>query len=154
MVKHFLFCSKLTISCNFQQNFVYYKCNPLIHVNIYSKKILNFLSEIIKNGLMCRLTILIILTSNIHAWCFLYLQFWPKLVGNCHLNRAIAESITSSHLFSDVQVVNFTPTFSFSMGGMEKLVSFQIYGWATKWYIFTSNLWLIEEYTFIWILLK
>ena len=67
MIKYFLFHSKMTISCNFQQKFVEYK-----YISIFSglkdlKFSLEFLSESIKNVSMCKLPILIIMTSNIHA---------------------------------------------------------------------------------------
>jgi hypothetical protein len=115
LVKHFLFCSKLTISCNFQQNFVYYKCNPLIHVNIYSKKILNFLSEIIKNSPISKLTIFIILISNIHALIFSILAVLAKIGRklpskscNCRINHLIPSVFwrTSCQFYTNIFLLN------------------------------------------------
>ena len=58
--------------------------------------------------------------------------FWPKLSGNCHLNRPIGEQIKNSALFSSTDIVEFSPIFKQFMMGIPKLLRFEIYGWATK----------------------
>ena len=152
MVKHFLFCSKLTISCNFQQNFVYYKCNPLIHVNIYSKKILNFLSEIIKNSPISKLTIFIILISNIHALIFSILAVLAKI------GRKLPSKPCNCKIYHLIQSVFWCTSCWFYTN------IFLLYGWCDTsynlpnirlgnkmiWvYIYYSYLWLIKVYTII-----
>ena len=54
------------------------------------------------------------------------------MVGNCHLNRPLGETIKKSKLFSEVEIVYFHPKFSTSMMGLTALINDQIYGWATK----------------------
>lgn len=58
--------------------------------------------------------------------------FWPSLVGNCHLNRAIGKQIQDSRLFSSTEIVEFTPIFTKFPLGITNLIRFEIYGWATK----------------------
>lgn len=59
-------------------------------------------------------------------------KLWPKLCGNCHLNRSIGKSIQDSALFNTVKVVHFTPQFTSKMGGIMLLIQNMIYGHATK----------------------
>lgn len=59
-------------------------------------------------------------------------QIWPRLVGNCYLNRPIGDQIQDSKLFTDVEIVKFNPRFTQFMMGVGTLISFEVYGWATK----------------------
>ena len=63
---------------------------------------------------------------------FAIFQFWPSLVGNCHLNRPIAEQVKNSGLFTKTEVVEFNPKFNEFMMGVDKLIGHEIYGWAAK----------------------
>ena len=73
---------------------------------------------------------------TIYYLLFIFLQFWPSLVGNCQLDRDIGGQIKNSGLFKSTNIINFNANYKMKTSILSilfaKLIEYEIYGWAMK----------------------
>ena len=69
-------------------------------------------------------------------YTYVFLQFWPSLVGNCQLDRDIGGQIKNSGLFKSTNIINFNANYKMKTSILSilfaKLIEYEIYGWAMK----------------------
>ena len=69
-------------------------------------------------------------------YTYVFLQFWPSLVGNCQLDRDIGGQIKNSGLFESTNIINFNANYKMKTSILSilfaKLIEYEIYGWAMK----------------------